>query len=113
MTAQYIREFFDEKDYIEMIGQLKLFGVNMDYIDNSISSDSVFKDKTVVVTGTLENYSRNQITELLENLGAHVAGSVSRKTDYVIYGKEAGSKLDKARELNVTTLDEEAFGKLL
>lgn len=113
ITAEYIRDFFSEENNVEMINQLKLFNVNMNYIDNSIANDSVFKDKTVVVTGTLENYTRNEITELLENLGAHVAGSVSKKTDYVIYGKEAGSKLTKANELNVTTLDEEAFGKLI
>ena len=113
VTAEYIKEFFDEDSNKEMIEQLKLLGVNMNYIDNSIESDSIFKDKTVVVTGTLDNYSRNEITQLLENLGAHVAGSVSKKTDYVIYGKEAGSKLSKARELNITTLDEQEFGKLL
>ncbi|MBR5754469.1 MAG: NAD-dependent DNA ligase LigA, partial [Erysipelotrichaceae bacterium] len=113
VTAEYIREFFGEQDNIEMINQLKLFNVNMEYIDNSISSDSIFKDKTVVVTGTLDNYSRSEITQLLENLGAHVAGSVSKKTDYVICGKDAGSKLTKANELGVTVLDEEAFGKLL
>lgn len=113
ITAEYIRDFFSEENNVEMINQLKLFNVNMNYIDNSIANDSVFKDKTVVVTGTLENYTRNEITQLLENLGAHVAGSVSKKTDYVIYGKEAGSKLAKANELNVTTLDEEAFGKLI
>ena len=65
------------------------------------------------MTGTLENYTRNEISELLENLGAHVASSVSKNTDYVIYGKEAGSKLRKAQELNVTTIDETEFGKLL
>ena len=113
VTAEYIREFFGEQDNIEMINQLKLFNVNMEYIDNSISSDSIFKDKTVVVTGTLDNYSRSEITQLLENLGAHVAGSVSKKTDYVICGKDAGSRLTKANELGVTVLDEEAFGKLL
>lgn len=113
VTAEYIRDFFSEPDNVEMLQQLKLFGVNMNYIDNSISSDSVFNGKTVVLTGTLEKYSRNEATELLENLGAHVSGSVSSKTDYVIYGTEAGSKLDKARQLNVTTISEEEFEKLL
>ncbi|MBQ6478350.1 MAG: NAD-dependent DNA ligase LigA [Erysipelotrichaceae bacterium] len=113
VTAEYIRDFFNEPDNVEMLRQLKLFGVNMDYIDNSISTDSVFNGKTVVLTGTLEKYSRNAATELLENLGAHVSGSVSGKTDYVIYGTEAGSKLDKAKKLNVTTLSEEEFEKLL
>jgi len=113
VTAEYIREFFNEASNVEMIEQLKMLGVNMNYIDNSVSSDSVFKDKTVVLTGTLEKYSRNEATAMLENLGARVSGSVSGKTDYVIYGSEAGSKLDKARKLGVTTLSEEEFEKLL
>ena len=113
VTAEYIRDFFDEPDNAEMLEQLKLFGVNMNYIDNTVSTDSVFNGKTVVLTGTLDKYSRNEASELLENLGAHVSGSVSSKTDYVIYGSEAGSKLDKARQLNVTTLSEEEFEKLL
>ena len=101
------------KETKEMLEQLKLFGVNMNYIDSTVSNDSVFNGKTVVLTGTLEKYSRSEATELLENLGAHVSGSVSSRTDYVIYGSEAGSKLDKARQLNVTTLSEEEFEKLL
>ena len=113
VTAEYIRDFFDEPDNAEMLEQLKLFGVNMNYIDNTVSTESVFNGKTVVLTGTLDKYSRNEASELLENLGAHVSGSVSSKTDYVIYGSEAGSKLDKARQLNVTTLSEEEFEKLL
>ena len=113
VTAEYIRDFFNEPDNVEMLEQLKLFGVNMNYIDNTVSNDSVFNGKTVVLTGTLEKYSRNEATELLENLGAHVSGSVSSRTDYVIYGSEAGSKLDKARQMNVTTLSEEEFEKLL
>ena len=113
VTAEYIRDFFNEESNSEMINQLKILGVNMEYIDNSIASDSVFNGKTVVLTGTLQHYSRNDATELLENLGAHVSSSVSKKTDYVIYGLEAGSKLDKARQLNVTVLSEEEFEKLL
>ena len=113
VTAEYIREFFNEASNVEMIEQLRMLGVNMNYIDNTVSNDSVFKDKTVVLTGTLEKYSRNEATALLENLGARVSGSVSGKTDYVIYGTEAGSKLDKARKLGITTLNEEEFEKLL
>ena len=113
VTAEYIRDFFMEESNREMITKLRFYGVNMNYIDTSISNDSVFAGKTVVLTGTLEKYSRNEATALLENLGAKVSGSVSKKTDYVIYGTEAGSKLDKARELGVTTLNESEFEKLL
>lgn len=113
VTARYIREFFSELSNIEMINQLKLFGVNMNYIDNSIGTDSLFTDKTVVLTGTLSKYSRQEATALLESLGANVAGSVSKKTDFVVYGEQAGSKLDKARELGVTAISEDEFVKML
>ncbi len=113
ITAEYIKEFFNEESNKQMIEQLRIFKVNFNYIDNSISNDSIFNGKTVVLTGTLSMYSRNEASALLENLGANVATSVSKKTDYVIYGEEAGSKLTKARELGVNTLSEEEFGKLL
>ena len=113
VTAKYIKEFFNEKFNKEMIEQLRIFGVNFDYIDTSISNDSIFNGKTVVLTGTLSKYSRNEATKLLEDLGANVAGSVSKKTDYVVYGVEAGSKLSKAQELGVKTLSEEEFEKLI
>ena len=106
-------DYFKEEDNREMIAQFKMLGVQMEYIDQSVNSDSLFKDKTVVLTGTLEKYSRNEATEMLENLGAHVASSVSKKTDFVIYGAEAGSKLDKARALGVTTLSEAEFENML
>lgn len=113
ITAEYIREFFNEASNVEMIHQLKMLGVNMDYIDTSTGEESLFSGKTVVLTGTLEKYSRNEATALLENLGARVSGSVSKKTDFVIYGAEAGSKLDKARALGVTTLSEAEFENML
>ena len=113
ITAEYIVDYFKEEDNREMIAQLKLLGVKMEYLDQSVDSDSLFRDKTVVLTGTLEKYSRNEAAALLENLGAHVASSVSKKTDFVIYGAEAGSKLDKARSLGVTTLSEAEFENML
>ena len=109
VTAEYIKEYFNEQDNHNMIEQLKLFGLNTEYIDNSVISNSIFKGKTVVLTGTLNKYSRNEATSILENLGANVASSVSKKTDYVVYGLEAGSKLTKANELGVKTLNEEEF----
>ena len=112
-TAEYIRDFFNEESNVEMINQLKLLGVNMEYIDNSVSNESIFNGKTVVLTGTLQKYTRNEATALLENLGANVSSSVSKKTDYVIYGTEAGSKLEKANQLGVATLSEDEFEALL
>lgn len=113
ITAEYIRDFFNEESNAEMIRQLKMLGVNMEYIDTSVNSDSLFAGKTVVLTGTLEKYSRSEATALLEDRGAHVSGSVSKKTDFVIYGAEAGSKLDKANQLGVTALDEAQFESML
>ena len=113
ITAEYIRDFFNEESNAEMIRQLKMLGVNMEYIDTSVNSDSLFAGKTVVLTGTLEKYSRSEATAPLEDRGAHVSGSVSKKTDFVIYGAEAGSKLDKANQLGITTLDETQFESML
>ena len=113
ITAEGIYDYFRDENNIRIIKELKLFGLNMEYIDTSSSSNTLFKDKTVVLTGTLSIYSRSEATKLLEDLGAHVAGSVSKKTDYVIYGEEAGSKLTKARELDVKTLSEEEFKAML
>src|SRR5262249_24125764 len=75
--------------------------------------DSPFSGKTVVLTGTLENFKRPELTERLESLGAKVSGSVSKKTDLVIAGAEAGSKLDKANELGIEIWDEQRLLKAL
>lgn len=83
----------------------------MIYIEEII--ENPFNGKTVVATGTLTNYSRSGIKEKLESLGAKVAGSVSKKTDFVIAGESAGSKLTKANELGITVLTEEQFEKMI
>ena len=75
--------------------------------------ESGFSGKTVVVTGTMQKYSRSEIKSKLESLGAKVSGSVSKKTDYVIAGEEAGSKLTKAQELGVTVITEDEFEKMI
>lgn len=114
VAAKSITEYFSNEKNIMMIDKLKSLGVNFEYLGpKELDTPSVFKDKTVVLTGTLTKYTREEATELLENLGAKVSGSVSKKTNYVIYGTEAGSKLTKAQELGVQTLDEEAFVALL
>ena len=73
----------------------------------------MFQGKTVVVTGTLNNYSRSSIKEKLETLGAKVSSSVSKKTDYVLAGAEAGSKLTKAIDLGVSVISEEEFENMI
>lgn len=112
ITASAIYDFFHDDSNRAMINSFKLHGLNMKYLGVK-KKESVFTNKTCVLTGTLVNYSRNEATRLLESLGAKVSSSVSKKTDYVIYGSEAGSKLDKARQLNVKTLTEEEFIRII
>lgn len=82
----------------------------MDYLkDTSLLQDSIFNGKTVCLTGTLEFMTRKEMKDYLTRLGANVTGSVSKKTDYVICGRDAGSKLEKAQTLGVTVLSEEEF----
>ena len=95
---------------IELINHLKAYGLRMDTEKEEIK-ESIFTGKTVVLTGTLTQLTRNEAKAILEGLGANVSGSVSKKTDYVIYGEAAGSKLTKANDLGVATMDEETFMK--
>ncbi len=108
ITAQSIVEFFKDESNQKLIQTLKEQGLNMIQEKQKIKA-SRFTNKTVVLTGTLEHYTRNEAKEILENLGANVSGSVSKKTDYVIYGTAAGSKLAKAQNLGVATMSEEEF----
>ena len=111
-VAQCVLEFFKEEKVIETIDELLALGVNPKYEEKEII-ESVFEGKTVVVTGTLNNYTRGSIKEKLEGLGAKVSGSVSKKTDYVLAGEEAGSKLTKAKDLGVKVISEEDFEKMI
>lgn len=110
VTAQSIRAYFAEPKNKELIAHLKGFGLRMD-TDKEVIKESIFTGKTVVLTGTLQYLKRNEAKALLERIGANVSGSVSKKTDLVIYGEASGSKLSKAKELGVATMDEEAFMK--
>ena len=111
-VAQCVLEFFREEKVLATIDELLSLGVNPKYEEKEII-ESIFEGKTVVVTGTLNNYTRGSIKEKLEGLGAKVSGSVSKKTDYVLAGEEAGSKLTKARDLGVKVISEEEFEKMI
>ncbi len=106
VVANEIIEFFHDKEIIDNIDKLLNLGVNPKYEEIEVSAESPFFGKTVVLTGTL-SIGRNEAKEIIERLGGKVSGSVSKKTDYVIAGEEAGSKLDKAKELGVTVISEE------
>ncbi len=108
ITAEAIVTFFSEEKNKAMIERLALKQIKMSY-DKLQQKSSNFKDKTVVVTGSFESYSRKAIEALLEGFGAKVTGSVSKKTDIVIYGDNAGSKLSKAQDLLITVMNEQQF----
>ena len=112
IVAECIIDFFNEEKVIETIDELLELGVKPTFEEKEII-ESAFENKTVVVTGTMQKYSRKQIKEKLEMLGAKVAGSVSKKTDYVIAGEEAGSKLNKAQELGVKVITEDEFEQMI
>ena len=114
VLAKSLFDFFHNEENLVMIEKLRELGLNFKFLGYvKVDENSPFFGKIVVLTGTLSKYGRKEATELLENMGAKVAGSVSKKTDIVIYGVEAGSKLDKANELGVRTMDEEEFLSLL
>lgn len=112
IVAKCVLEFFQEEKVLATIDELLKLGVNPSF-EEKVIVESSFNGKTVVVTGTLQNYSRGEIKAKFESLGAKVSGSVSKKTDYVIAGEEAGSKLTKAQDLGVTVLSEEEFEKMV
>ena len=86
----------------------------MIYLSNDdVFKETIFNHKNVLVTGTLERYKRDEIKELLDNLGANVVGSVSKKLDYLIVGSEPGSKLEKAQNLGIRIIYEDELNSLL
>jgi DNA ligase (NAD+) len=109
--ADSIVAFFEQEEAEELLKELAAAGVNMEYKGakpvSAEESDSFFAGKTVVLTGKLEQLSRNEAKEKIEALGGNVSGSVSKKTHLVIAGEEAGSKLTKAQELGIEVWDEE------
>ena len=112
IVAKCVLEFFNEEKVLNTIEELFNLGVNPSY-EEAMIIESSFSGKIVVVTGSLQKYSRSEIKAKLESLGAKVSGSVSKKTDYVIAGDEAGSKLTKAQDLGITILTEDEFEKII
>lgn len=100
VIAKSIIEFFQDPRINEALDKLLAEGINPYYEELQVE-ESIFTNKTVVITGTIEGYSRNEIKDMIEKMGGKVAGSVSKKTDYVIVGENPGSKYDKAIELGI------------
>jgi DNA ligase (NAD+) len=113
VVAQSLRTFFDQPHNREVVEQLRACGLHWAEGEPAERAPQPLAGKTFVLTGTFPTLKREQAKEMLEAAGAKVAGSVSKKTDYVVAGEEAGSKLDKARELDVAVLDEAGMLGLL
>ncbi len=112
IIAQSVYDFFREEQTIDLINKLKECGLNMT-AQQEEGADSRFEGMTFVLTGTLEKYTRDQATEIIEKFGGKTSGTVSKKTTYVLAGEAAGSKLKKAQDLGIKIISEEEFGKMI
>jgi len=113
VTAKSVEVFFRQEQTLSMIEKLKAAGVNMEGSGKRELKDNRFEGLTFVLTGTLPSFTRAEATEIIESFGGKVSGSVSKKTNYVLAGEEAGSKLDKAMQLGVAVIGEEEFKKMI
>lgn len=109
--AESIVAFFRQEQNKKLIQELKNCGVNVVGSKKVVKENENFSGKTFVLTGALQNYTRDQAKEIIESFGGKVSSSVSKKTDYVLAGEDAGSKLEKANALGITVIDEETFMK--
>ena len=112
IMANSIVEFFSQEQTKDLIERLKIAGVNTKEAEEEIL-DNRFEGKTFVLTGTLTDFTRKEAEDLIEKHGGKISGSVSKKTDYVLAGEEAGSKLTKARDLEINIISEEEFKNLI
>ncbi|MFV0379572.1 MAG: NAD-dependent DNA ligase LigA [Anaerorhabdus sp.] len=112
ITAESIYTYFNDQNNLSLIESLKLEGVKMTY-EKEINQENVFSNKTIVLTGTFLVHDRKNVKKMLEGFNARVSSSVSSKTDYLIAGEKAGSKLEKAKDLGVKILSEEEYLEML
>ncbi|MCH5348121.1 MAG: NAD-dependent DNA ligase LigA [Oscillospiraceae bacterium] len=108
IMAESVVSAFQDKHFADVVAELKSLGVKMEY-EKQDSGDNRFEGKTFVLTGTLSTMTRDEAKEIIVRLGGKAAGSVSKKTSYVVAGEEAGSKLTKAQDLGITILSEQEF----
>ena len=112
ITANTIYEFFRQDQTKDLIAKLKEAKVNMKVLEEAVEDD-ILEGKVFVLTGTLQHYSREEASSLIEKHGGKTSGSVSKKTDYVLAGEDAGSKLKKAKLMEIPILTEEEFENVL
>ena len=110
VIAESLKNFFDQKTNLLDIEKLESMGISVEEQADSPKEETL-KGKQFVLTGTLSEFSRDEAKEQIETLGGRVTSSVSKKTDYLVAGKDAGSKLEKAKKLEVTIWDEKEFQK--
>lgn len=113
VIAKSVVDYFNSEENLELIQELKKLGLNMDYLGTETEEETAFSGKTFVLTGTLDSITRDVAKEKIEALGGNCAGSVSKKTNVVIAGHDAGSKLTKAEELGIDIWNEEEFLEVL
>src|SRR6185295_15241412 len=113
VVAESVHTFFQQPHNVEVIELLRACGLHWEEGEPAAQAPKPLAGKTVVLTGTLPTLTRDEAKDMLEAAGAKVAGSVSKKTDYVVAGAEAGSKLEKAQQLGITILDEQGLKDLL
>lgn len=112
ITANSVREFFMQDQTKDLLKKLKAAGVNMTLIEDT-GKDKRFNEQTFVLTGTLENYTREEASNIIESFGGKTSASVSKKTSYVLAGEDAGSKLVKAQNLGVKIITEKEFEEMI
>lgn len=113
IMARSIVRFFRQEQTLDTLEKLRAAGVNFTSLGREEFKDNRFQGLTFVLTGALAAYTRSEASRLIESYGGKVSGSVSRKTDYVLAGEDAGSKLEKARQLGIKIIDEEEFKKMI
>jgi len=113
IVADSFIQFFHDRNHLKLIASLLSLGVQPSFEKADLIENHLFSDKTFVITGSLEEFSRDEAANLIKKRGGKVSSSVTKKTDYVLVGDEPGSKYDKALELNIKILDEKKFKSLL
>ncbi|HHV29645.1 NAD-dependent DNA ligase LigA [Acetivibrio mesophilus] len=111
--AKSVEQFFSQKQIRDTIEKLKAAGVNTISFGKKKIKDNRFEGKTFVLTGTLPSLTRKEAEEIIKSFGGKTSGSVSKKTDYVLAGEEAGSKLEKAKDLGIEIIDENSFRQMI
>jgi DNA ligase (NAD+) len=108
VIAMAVREYFDNLENLELINELKLLGLNTNFIESTVK-ESYFSNKKIVLTGTLSSMGRDEAKSKIEEFGGVCVSSVSKNTNIVIYGEGAGSKYDKAVSLGIELMTEDEF----